>query len=185
MMMSTSTITMTAEELLMLPRGQHRYELINGELKTMSPASHTHGRISALITALLWQFVRANGLGDVYGAETGFLLTSNPDTVLAPDVAFVTEERAREFRHTKGYWPGPPDLAVEVLSPSDREPKTKKKVGQWLSFGAKQVWIVDCKHETVTIHKSLTDSITFGLPETLVAEDLLPGFSIKVADIFR
>jgi Uma2 family endonuclease len=137
------------------------------------------------ITAPLAEFVWKHKLGEVYGAETGFLLSSNPDTVLAPDVAFVSETRAVQFRHEKGYWPGAPDLAVEVLSPSDREPKTRRKVTQWLSFGAKQVWIVDCKHETITIYKSSTDSITFALQETLVAEDLLPGFSIKVAEIFK
>lgn len=183
--MSTSTVTMTAAELLKLPRGEHRYELINGELKTMSPSSHEHGRIAMRIGALLAGFVWKHKLGEAYGAETGFLLASNPDTVLAPDAAFVREKRAREFRHLKGYWPGAPDLAVEVLSPSDYEPKTKKKVGQWLAFGAQQVWIVDAKHESVTVHRSLTDSSTFGLGDTLVAEDLLPGFSIAVADIFK
>jgi len=88
--MSTSTATMTAEELLMLPRGEHRYELINGELKTMSPSSHEHGRVAMRIAAPLAAFVWKNELGEVFGAETGFRLTSSPDTVLALDVAFVS-----------------------------------------------------------------------------------------------
>ena len=169
----------------MLPRGEHRYELINGELRTMSPSSHEHGRIGVRVTVPLAEFVWKHGLGEVFGMETGFLLTSKPDTVLAPDVSFISESRAREIRKGKGYWPGPPDLAVEVLSPSDYQPKTRKKVAQWLGFGTKQVWIVDCKHETVTIHRSATEAITFELEDTLVAEDLLPGFSILVADIFK
>jgi Uma2 family endonuclease len=134
-MMSTSTVTMTAEELLMLPRGQFRYELINGELKTMSPASHQHGRIAMRIAVPLVQFVWKHKLGDAYAAETGFQLTSNPDTVLAPDAAFVTETRAREFRDNKGYWPGAPDLAVEVFSPSESGPKVRSKVAQWIGSG--------------------------------------------------
>lgn len=183
--MSTSTTLMTAAELLELPRGQHRHELINGELKTMSPASHNHGRLCARITMFLAQFVLQQKLGDVYGAETGFILTSNPDTVLAPDTAFINEDRAREYRQTPGYWPGPPDLAVEVLSPGETGPKTKKKVAQWLEYGTQQVWIVNSKSETVTIYRSSGESITFGHEETVEADDLLPGFRVAVADIFR
>jgi Uma2 family endonuclease len=184
-MMSASTITMTAEELLMLPRGQYRYELVNGELKTMSPASHRHGRIAMRVSASLAQFVWKHKLGDAYAAETGFLLTSNPDTVLAPDAAFITEERARAFRDNKGYWPGAPDLAVELISPSESGPKVRAKVSQWIGYGAKQVWIVDPKHETVTIHRRLADSVKFEVHQTLEADELLPGFRMAVADIFR
>jgi Uma2 family endonuclease len=134
--MSTSTALMTAAELLELPRGQHRYELINGELKTVSPASHDHGRIALRIGVHLAHFVWENNLGDAYAAKTGFLLTSDPDTVLAPDAAFVSEKHARQGRDKKGYWPGEPDLAVEVLSPGESGPKTRKKVAQWLQYGA-------------------------------------------------
>ena len=176
---------MTAEELLMLPRGQFRYELINGELKTMSPASHQHGRIAMRIAVPLVQFVWKHKLGDAYAAETGFQLTSNPDTVLAPDAAFVTETRAREFRDNKGYWPGAPDLAVEVISPSEGGTKVRSKVAQWIGYGARQVWIVDPKHETVTIHRPSAESVRFELHQTLEADDLLPNFRIAVADIFE
>jgi Uma2 family endonuclease len=183
--MSTSTALMTAAELLELPRGQHRYELINGELKTMSPASHDHGRIAMRIGMLLADFVWRNHLGDAYAAETGFLLTSNPDTVLAPDAAFVSEKRAREGRDKKGFWPGAPDVAVEVLSPDDSEPKTKTKIAQWLSYGAKQVWTVNPKNETITVHWSSDDSRTFSSGETFEADDQLRGFSVAVSDIFK
>src|SRR4029078_10169133 len=96
MEMSTPTALMTADELLRLPRGQFRYELINGELKTMSPSGHTHGRIIVRLSSPLAQFVWDNDLGEVFGAETGFKLSSNPDTVLAPDVSFVSKGRVNE-----------------------------------------------------------------------------------------
>ena len=85
----------------------------------------------------------------------------------------------------KGIGRDAPDLAVEVLSPGETGPKTKKKVAQWLQYGAQQVWIVNSKNETVTIYRSSGDSITFGHEETLEADDLLPGFRVAVADIFK
>lgn len=184
-MMSTSTALMTAEELLQLPRGQFRAELINGELRTMPLAGHPHGRITVRLTAPLAQFVWDNGLGEVYGAETGFKLTSDPDTVLGPDVAFVSKERLEAIAETKGYWPGPPELAVEVLSPGDRPGKVRTKISQWLAFGTKQVWIVDPKFLTVTIYRSLTDIQSFTEEEYLEADDILPGFRLLVGEIFK
>jgi len=182
--MSTSTALMTAEELLRLPRGQYRYELINGELKTMSPSGHNHGRITMRIASPLAEFVWKNKLGEVFAAETGFKLASDPDTVLAPDVSFIREDRAKDLRQSKGYWPGPPDLAVEVVSPSERKTEVKAKALDWLQYGARQVWIVDLKNETVTIHQSITDVLTLTKEEELSAEDLVPGFRIRLSDIF-
>jgi Uma2 family endonuclease len=183
--MSTSTTLMTAAELLELPRGQYRYELINGELKTMSPASHDHGRIAMRIGASLAAFVWRNDLGEAYAAETGFLLTTNPDTVLAPDAAFVSRLRAHEGRDKRGYWHGPPDTAVEVVSPHETPPKVTAKVAQWIRYGTQQVWMVNPKKETVTIYRSVGESSTFGRAETVAADDVLPGFRIAVADIFK
>ncbi len=176
---------MTAEELLRLPRGQFRYELVNGELRTMSPAGHTHGRIAARLTAPLAQFVWDNGLGEVYGAETGFKLTSNPDTVLAPDIAFIAKQRVEDLGETKGYWPGAPDLAVEVLSPGESGPEVKAKVSQWLGFGAKQVWVVNPKLCTVTVYRSLSDSTTISEQDYLDGADILPGFRIALKRLFE
>ena len=183
--MSTSTALMTAEELLLLPSGEYRAELINGELITMPLPGAPHGRIAMRLGGPLAQFVWDNELGEVYINDTGFQLTSNPDTVLGPDISFVSKERMEENGEPKGYWQGPPDLAVEVSSPSDRPGKVKTKLSRWLAFGARQVWIVDPKFHTVTIYRSLSDVITFSGQDHLEADDILPGFRISLERIFK
>jgi Uma2 family endonuclease len=182
--MSTEVKLMTANELLALPRGQFRYELINGELKTMSPAGHTHGKIIIRLTLPLAQHVKQNDLGEVYAAETGFKLRSNPDTVRAPDIAFITRQRVKEVGETKGYWPGAPDLAVEVLSPDDRVAEVEDKVSEWLAAGSRQVWIVSPKLRTVTIYSSTTEIVILTEKDSLNGGSVVPGFIVAVADIF-
>src|SRR5947209_13851353 len=118
--MAVETQRMTAEDLLRLPRGTERYELLRGELHRMSPTGHTHGKVAARVTGSLSPFVEEHDLGEVYAAETGFTLRRNPDTVRAPDVAFVTAARVLALQPAgEGFFSGAPDLAVEVVSPSD------------------------------------------------------------------
>ncbi len=182
--MSITAALMTAEELLRLPRGQFRYELINGELKRMSPTGHEHGRITIRLTVPLAQHIKANRLGEVYAAETGFRLTSNPDTVRAPDIAFICQQRVDKVGATGGYWPGAPDLAVEVLSPDEKAPQVTMKVSEWLTAGATQVWVVSPKLRTITVYRSLTDITALSEKDTLEGADLLPGFRLAVAEVF-
>src|SRR5262245_48721436 len=107
----STTHTMTAEALLKLPRGRGRYELVRGELKTTSPAGSEHGAVVVRVTSPLDRHARETKLGIVFGAETGFQIESDPDTVRAPDVAFVRRERIPEGGLPKAFWPGAPDLA--------------------------------------------------------------------------
>src|SRR6266508_2626882 len=116
--MSTEVKLMTADELLALPQDEFRYELVNGELKKMSPAGQRHGRITVRLTEPLAKYVREHQLGQVYAAETGFKLKSNPDTVPAADIAFVQRERLEVLGETESFWPGASVLSVDVNSPS-------------------------------------------------------------------
>jgi Uma2 family endonuclease len=175
---------MTAEELMELPDDGFRYELVNGELEKMPPPGFPHGRIAMRLGIYVGQFILEHGLGEAVATDTGFKLTSNPDTVLAPDFAFITTERFREGKDTEGYWLGPPDLAVEVLSPSDRAGKVKQEIARWFSFGTRQIWIVDPKHSNITVYRSPSDSTVFSGSDFLEAQDLLPGFRISLERIF-
>src|SRR5437867_10435812 len=110
----------TAEELFELPDDGQRHELVVGQVLSEPPAGYRHGDAAGLMVHLLRSFVRGRGLGRVVTCDTGFVLARSPDTVRAPDVAFVSAERERKTGKVTGFFPGPPDLAVEVLSPSDR-----------------------------------------------------------------
>jgi Uma2 family endonuclease len=182
--MNTTTQLMTAEELLALPRGRSRYELVKGELRQMSPAGHEHGRIGMQLAVPLGYYVQSQKLGKVYLAETGFKIQSNPDTVRAPDVAFIRQARVEQADSTAGYWPGAPDLAVEVTSPGDTVRQVEEKVTEWLEAGARMVWVVSPKLKTVTVYRSLTNIITLTEKDTLDGGEVVPGFQIPVAEIF-
>jgi len=167
-----------------MPDDGYRYELIDGELIRMSPAGAQHGMVAVRITAPLAMHVKANKLGEVYAAETGFKLQSDPDTVRAPDVAFVSQNRVDEAGSVKGYWIGAPDFAVEVLSPDDSMRKTDEKAKHWLSAGAKLVWVVNPKRRGVTVYRSLIEIFEVAEDGRLDGGDVIPGFQLAVTDIF-
>jgi Uma2 family endonuclease len=179
--MSTTTHLMTAEELGNLPDSPYRHELIKGELLTMPPAKYEHMRVSANLTIILGQFVKANRLG-VIGTEGGYKLESDPDTVLGPDVSFVAQDRIS--LSPEGYHSGPPDLAVEVLSLSDRRGRVEHKLSLWFEFGTKSVWLVNPRLRTVEVCGSLGERTVFHESDELV-DDVVPGFGVKVSEIFE
>lgn len=183
--MTITPQVMTAEELLALPNDGFRYELIQGELRRMSPAGHRHGRLVLNITTPLDQHVRDNELGAAYAAETGFLLTIDPDTVRAADVAFVRQERVDEVGDTDGYWPGAPDLAIEVVSPNDLYTEIEEKVIDWLEAGTRMVVIVNPRKRSVTVYRSRAAITLLTEQDALDGADVVPGWRIAVADIFK
>lgn len=184
--MSAATQLMTAEELLRLPRGKFRYELADGELHRMSPAGHVHGKVAARFTAKLFPFVEEHELGEVYAAETGFLLARNPDSVRAPDAAFVAARRlAEQPPASEGFFPGPPDLAVEVISPSESYGDVEAKVRLWLSAGTLAVVVLDPRRASATVYRPDGEVVFLSAEDTLTLNELIPGWSLRLADVFR
>jgi Uma2 family endonuclease len=181
--MSTTTQThlMTAEELGNLPDEPLRHELIKGELLTMPLTKNEHGRVAANLTIILGQHVRANRLGKVF-TECGFKIETDPDTVLGPDVSFVSEDRIS--LSPEGYHSGPPDLVIEVISPGDRKGRIERKLGLWLEAGARSVWHVNPRRRTVEVISSTGERRTLHETDELV-DDTVPGFRVKVSEIFE
>lgn len=178
-----STKYITVEELLRLPDDGFRYELVKGELRKMPPAGFEHGVLAIRIGSRLDQHVRLHDLGLVIAAETGFKLASNPDTVRAPDAGFVKKERL-PAELPKGYFPGAPDLAVEVISPDDTLVEVEEKIFDWFASGAKMVWVINPRHKTVKVYSSFTQVKVLVENDELNGEDLLPGFRYRISEIF-
>jgi Uma2 family endonuclease len=136
------------------------------------------------IAARLFQHVEAHNLGTVYAAETGFQLAQDPDTVRAPDVAFVSRQRLAAVEETEGYWPGAPDVAVEVISPSDRYTDVEDKVVEWLEAGSRMVIVVNPRQRAVTVYHSRTDIIRLTEEDTLEGGDVVPGWQLPIREVF-
>jgi Uma2 family endonuclease len=182
--MDTTLQRSTASELYAMPDDGFRYELVKGELRKMSPAGGEHGVIVVNVTLLLGQHVKINNLGVCCGAETGFKIASDPDTVRAPDLAFVSHERIPEGGAPKKFWPGAPDLAIEVLSPGDTYTEVEEKVEQWLGAGARAVWVINPKRRGVAVYRPTTDVTRLSEGDELDGGDVVPGFRCEVAEIF-
>lgn len=174
----------TAADLLAIPDDGQRYELVDGEVRAMSPAGNKHGKIAAALLCAIGPHVRENQLGAVYAAETGFLIQQDPDTVRAPDVAFIARARIDEVGPVEGFWPGAPDIVAEVVSPNDRFSDTEQKALHWLKAGSKVVWVVDPAQTHVTEYRGLADIRVLGSEETLSAPQILPGWEVKIAELF-
>src|SRR5215207_4926141 len=148
----------TADELLHLPDDGFRYELVRGELRRMTPAGNVHGRVAMSFAWRLARHVEENRLGTVYAAETGFRLATDPDTVRAPDVAFVSRARTDEVGDVEEFWPGAPDLAVEVVSPSDAFTDVVEKVSEYLAAGCRMIVVVDPRGRSATVYRPHSDA---------------------------
>lgn len=182
--MDIQTGPLTAEELLRKPDDGFRYELVEGELRKMVPAGSEHGYIALRIASRLERHVEASHLGRVYAAETGFLITRNPDTVRAPDAAFVSRERVERTGRLMGYWPGAPDLAVEVVSPNDTHTEVTEKALAWLEAGSRMVLVVDPSQRTATVYRSLEDIRILIEGDAIEGADVVPGWELPIAELF-
>jgi Uma2 family endonuclease len=167
-----------------MPDDGCRHALVRGELQRMNPAGFDHGAVIMNLAVPLGQHVKTGRLGVVCGAETGFVLERQPDTVLAPDIAFVRRERIPAAGRPGTFWDGPPDLAVEVRSPGDSRQEVAGKVAAWLASGTLAVWVVDPSDASVTIHLPHEAPRRLGERDTLDGAPVLPGFHLPVVEIF-
>jgi len=178
--MTTRIRPVTAEELLRMPDAGFRYELVRGQLRKMPPAGNEHGYRASELSSELRNHVKANDLGRAYAVETGFKIHSDP----APDAAFVSREPLEETGPVEGYWPGVPDLAVEVVSPNDRHSEVIEKALEWLDAGCRMVLVVDPKQHTVTVYRSREYIRILTEGEALDGADVIPGLFIPATEIF-
>lgn len=184
--MRLSTQQVTAEELFRRHVRDERTELVAGKLLGRGLADAEHGVIAMRIGAWLQVFVEQHQLGLVCAAETGFLVSRDPDTVRAPDAAFISRARLGEGRPPKKFWPLAPDLAVEVVSPSESAEQVQERLRDWFAAGVRAVWMLYPGTASVHAYRSPSEVRIFQRGEVLTGgDDLLPGFSCSVGDLFR
>jgi Uma2 family endonuclease len=185
MAVPTEVVPVTAEQLAESVPDDKRIELVRGEVVEMSPAGFDHGAIALAVGSILREFVRRRALGTVTAAETGFILSRDPDTVRAPDAAFVARERVVRQGRPEGFFEGAPDLAVEVVSPHDRDLEVEEKILDYLRAGTRMVWVIRPRSKTVTVYSSFSDIRVFLIHETLDGGDVLPGLEVPVRELFE
>jgi Uma2 family endonuclease len=168
-----------------MPDDGWRYELVRGELRRMPLPGFRHGRIANRVAFHLTGHVETNHLGVVVAAETGFLLHTNPDEVRGADVAFISRSRyeATDFSQEK-YFPGAPDLVVEVVSPSDSYSEVEEKVLVWLHAGTQLVVVADPKKRVFFVHRPGGSAEILNASESLSGEPVVPGWVFRVGDAF-
>lgn len=179
---SMPSTLMTAEELLHASIPDKRTELVRGMLIVREPPGGRHGSVTMNLALRLGNHVERVGAGQLFAAETGFTLSREPDTVRAPDIAFVRRERLPEPIPV-GFPEFAPDLVVEVLSPGDRPGEVLAKVGDWLEAGARLVWVIDPERRHARIYRSDGSQTSVEEDEQLDGEDVLTGFSCQLASI--
>ena len=182
--MATRPRQLTAEDLYAFPDDGNRYELVEGELITMPPAGYGHGRVELTVGSRLLAFVRERGLGEVVVGDVGFVLARRPDTVLAPDVAFVRRDRVPPPGQEHKFAELAPDLAVEVVSPSDRQADVAAKARRWVQAGVRVVWVVHPERRTVTVYEPGDLVTVIGEDGDIDGGELLPGFRVAVSELF-
>jgi Uma2 family endonuclease len=178
----SSPALLTADELLHLNLPNKRTELVRGRLIVREPAGFRHGVVANRLSLAISSHVQINQSGLVLAAETGFKLASDPDTVRAPDVAFVSRERLPDPLPT-GFAAMAPDLVVEVLSPDDRPGEVLAKVADWLRSGCRLVWVVDPGRRIARVYRADGSEALLAHDGVLQGEDVLPGFAQPLAAI--
>jgi Uma2 family endonuclease len=181
--MTTHAIAFSAEDLWKLPNDGQRHDLVDGQLRVMAPAGAEHGRVASTANRLLSVQAHTTGSGVTFGAETGFILRHDPDTVRAPDAAFVRQERAEAVGRTDRFWPGAPDFAVEVVSPGDSFGEVESKALDWLAAGVTALLVLDPARRSATVYRAAGDVRVYADGD-LDLSAAVPGWRVAVADFF-
>ena len=180
----TADRTYVVEDLYRLPDDGTRYELLAGSLLCEPRPGALHGLVVTSVAVVLAEWARAGDTGVVLTGDAGFILERDPDTVRGPDVAWISRARFEAVGPVRTAFPGAPDLAVEVLSPTDRAGDVHAKVADYLAAGTRLVWLVDPERRRVTSYKRLLAPRVIGSDEILRDDELLPGFAVRVGELF-
>jgi Uma2 family endonuclease len=182
--MATTARLVTADELLRMPGDGKFFELVRGELRQLSPAYWSHSALEARLVAALVTYVSEHTLGQVTTSDGGYLLASGPDTVRAPDVAFVSAERIPPDGAAKGFFPGGPDLAAEILSPSNTVREIDERIDDFFAAGTRLLWVVHPRKHTVTVYAPNRPPRLLTEHDVLDGEDVVPGFRYELAKLW-
>ena len=175
---------LTAEDLEKIQDDAHRYELVEGRLLVREPAGYTHGSAAAQLIARLVSYVDRHGLGVVLSTDTGYVLRRGPDTVRAPDASFVSLDRIPRPK-PRSFAELAPDLAVEILSPSNRPAEIEARVRDLFRAGTRLVWILDPERLAASIRRPGREPLQLSPYDELDGEDVIPGFRCPLSEIFR
>ena len=183
--MSTQKTLLTAEEFFRLySHKDGRYELVDGEVVEMAPANEQHGAVALNIGGAFLSYSRRYGVGRA-SVETGYVLRRAPDMVRGPDVAFVVAGKDEWESLSDRFSSDAPDIAVEVVSPSNTAAQVERKAEEYLAAGSQRVWVAYSSTRSVAVHRADGATIAYTGDDTITDEELLPGFSLPLADIFR
>lgn len=171
-----------AWEYAALPDDGHRHSLVGGCVVAEPVPSHRHDRVRRRLERLIEDFLAEHELGECFG-EAGYLLAERPDTVRGPDISFISQSRLEGFNDAK-FFRGSPDLAIEILSPSNRAGEIHGKIADYLAAGARLCWVVDPERRRVSVYSKLLFPIHLAWDDVLEGADVLPGFSVRVAALF-
>ena len=175
---------MTAHDLWLLPDNGMRRELVRGEVSETMPPGGQHGAIAVILAMLIRMWAR-RGAGGYVGVEAGYVLAHDPDTVRGPDVSYVRGERIPASGVPEGYWDLAPDLAVEVISPSETAEEVREKVRDFLTAGTPLVWTIYPRTREVIVHTPDGLARTYQEGDVLEYPDILPGFTCTIAELFE
>jgi Uma2 family endonuclease len=176
----------TAEDVVrLIANSDDDFELIEGELIRMPPASFEHGGLEASFVFEIGDYARAHRLGKVLGSSTGYFFGRDPDTLLEPDVTFVRADRLPPREAWRSFSDVVPDLVVEIISPSETRAHIQRKIDIYLANGVSLIWFVDPRRQSVTVYAPNRAAAVLGINDELDGEDVLPGFRLAIASLFQ